>query len=53
MKKSSDKCQNAYSAPEFTTLIVEGEALLSTSPITWENNITDPSWDIDGDYGLE
>ena len=45
---------NTYSSPECLQITMEvGAAILTASPVTWENNITDPSWNTDGDYGLE
>ena len=46
--------KDIYITPECTTLTVEvGASILTTSPVTWENNIVDPSWNTDGDYGLD
>ena len=42
-----------YSAPECTLLTIEVRSVLATSPVNWENNIKDPSWNTGGDYGLE
>ena len=53
MKKNDDNYKSVYSAPILTMLSLEGENLFVSSPVTWENNIVDPSWDTEGDYGLE
>lgn len=42
-----------YSKPECSTLTVEVATILASSPVEWEDNIKDPIWDTDGDYGLE
>ena len=45
---------NAYTSPKCSQITLEVvDAILTTSPVTWENNIVDPSWDTDGDYGLD
>ena len=43
-----------YTSPKCSQITLDvGDAILTTSPVTWENNIVDPSWDTEGDYGLE
>ena len=54
MKNKEALMNNAYTSPKCSQITLEvGDAILTTSPVTWENNIVDPSWNTDGDYGLD
>ena len=54
MKRSDLMTTDRYSAPECLVLRFEVEAtILTSSPVTCENNIKDPTWNTEGDFGLE
>ena len=54
MKRTSTLMKDGYSSPEFTIVaLVVDYSILVSSPVGWENNIKEPSWDTEGDFGLE
>ena len=53
MKRTREMIENNYSTPVCTIIKVEGGVIMAGSPLGWDNNITDPSWNTDGNYGLE
>ena len=54
MKRTSMLIKDGYSSPESTIIaLVVDYSILVSSPVGWENNIKEPSWDTEGDFGLE
>ena len=53
MKRINDMVDTNYSTPVCTIIKVEGGVIMAGSPLGWDSNITDPSWNTDGNYGLE
>lgn len=54
MKRNDRWACGRYIAPECLVFRIEPDAsILTSSPLTWENDIKDPTWNTDGNYGLE
>lgn len=53
MKKIKDASHDGYLSPQCTVMTVETGGILASSPASLDMNIKDPSWNTDGDYGLE
>ena len=54
MKNKETLMNYTYTSPKCSQITLEvGASILTTSLVTLENNIIDPSWNTDGDYGLD
>ena len=54
MKRTSTLIKEVYSSPESTVVaLVIDNSILVASPVVWDDNIKNPSWNTDGDFGLE
>ena len=53
MKKINNTVHDRYLSPQCAMMTVEAGGILAASPATLDLSIEDPSWNTDGDYGLE